>query len=72
MGGEEVVIDARVIVKAVQLRRLHESPQLLSTSELLVSVDDIVTAVNYDTVRVTIKMRNGSNTATTIRVASSL
>ena len=58
--------------QAVQLRRLHETPQLLSTSELLVSVDDIVAAVSYDTVRVTIKMRNGSNTASTIRIAANL
>lgn len=58
--------------QAIQLRRLHETPQLLSTSELLVSVDDIVTAVSFDAVRVTIKMRNGSNTASTIRVATSL
>jgi phage baseplate assembly protein W len=58
--------------QAVQLRRLHENPQLLSTSELLVSVDDIATGVSFDTAQATIKLRNGSNTATTIKVATSL
>ena len=58
--------------QAVQLRRLHETPQVFSTSELLVSIDDIVAAVSYDTVRVTLKLRNGSNTASTIKISSSL
>jgi phage baseplate assembly protein W len=76
-GSTRAEIHAEVLrvlqnYQAVQLRRLHESPQLLSSSELLVSVDDIVTGVSYDTVRVTIKLRNGSDQATTIRVAASL
>lgn len=58
--------------QAVQLRRLKENPQLLSTSELLVSIDDIIVAISYDTVNVAIKLRNGSDQSTTIRVAASL
>jgi len=58
--------------QAVQLRRLKESPQMLSTSELLVSVDDIATNVSFDTVMVAIKLRNGSDQATTIRINTSL
>jgi len=55
--------------QAVQLRRLKEAPQLLSSSELLVSVDDIATTVSYDTVSVMCRLRNGSDTSTTIKVA---
>lgn len=55
--------------QAVQLRRFKEDPRLLSASELLVSVDDIVTKISYDTVNVTIKLRNGSSQSTTITVA---
>lgn len=58
--------------QAIQLRRLKESPQLLSTSELLVSIDDIATEVNYDTVLVAIKLRNGSDNSATIRIGTSL
>lgn len=54
--------------QAVQLRRFKEDPQLLSASELLVSVDDIVTKISYDTVNVAIKLRNGSSQSTTIAV----
>lgn len=55
--------------QAVQLRRFKEQPQLLSASELLVSVEDITTKLSYDTINVGIKLRNGSNTYTTINVA---
>jgi len=58
--------------QAVQLRRFKENPQLLSASELLVSVDDIVTRISYDTVNVAIKLRNGSSQSTTIAVAQSV
>lgn len=76
-GSTRAEIHAEVLrvlqnYQAVQLRRLKESPQLLSTSELLVSIDDIATAVSYDTVSVAIKLRNGSDTATTIRISTSL
>lgn len=57
--------------QAVQLRRLKEDPQTMSASELLVSVDDIVTTLSYDTVSVLMRLRNGSDTATTIRLATS-
>lgn len=58
--------------QALQLRRFKEHPELLSASELLVSVDEIVTNTNYDTVNVAIRLRNGSDQATTIHVAQSL
>ena len=58
--------------QAIQLRRLKESPQLLSPSELLVSIDDVVTRVNYDSVLVAIRMRNGSDTSTTIKIGATL
>lgn len=58
--------------QAVQLRRFKEHPELLSASELLVSVDDITTRTNYDTVNVAIKLRNGSDQATTINVVQSI
>lgn len=57
--------------QAMQLRRFKENPEKLSASELLVSVDDIMAALNYDTVRVAIRLRNGSNESTTIKVATS-
>ena len=56
--------------QAVQLRRFKENPQLLSTSELLVSVDDIVAQVSFDTVNVAVKLRNGSGENATIKLAT--
>jgi len=75
-GGTRAEVQAEVYrilqnYQAVQMRRLREQPQTLSTSELLVSVDDVLTQVNYDTVIVLVKLRNGSDTATTIKVAAS-
>ncbi|ACH62136.1 hypothetical protein MYRNA_135 [Mycobacterium phage Myrna] len=58
--------------QAVQLRGIKENPQLYSTSELLVSIDDIQARMNYDTVNVTARLRNGSGNTATIRVASSI
>ncbi|QDF18615.1 baseplate wedge protein [Gordonia phage Pupper] len=58
--------------QSVQYRRLKENPQSLSHSELLLSVDSIKTQVNYDTVIVTVRLRNGSGTLTTVSVASTL
>jgi hypothetical protein len=57
--------------QALQLRRLKENPELLSASEMLVSVDNIIASMSYDTISLLMKLRNGSNTATTIRLASS-
>lgn len=54
--------------QALQYRRFKENPEKLSPSELLVSVDEIIAAVRYDTVGVAVRLRNGSQQATTIRV----
>ena len=56
--------------QAMQLRRFKENPQKLSLSELLVSIDDVVITVSYDAVWASLKIRNGSNEATTINVAA--
>lgn len=53
-----------------QLKLFKQNPEKMSASELLVEVDDILVTMSYDTVRVTIKMRNGSNEYTTIKVVS--
>lgn len=58
--------------QALQLRKFKEHPELLSSSELLVSVDDIQTALSYDTVTAAIKLRNGSDDATTIKVVQTI
>lgn len=58
--------------QSLQLKRFKENPQKLSASELLVSVDDIATAVRYDTVNVAVRLRNGSQQATTIRVVKTV
>lgn len=57
--------------QALQLRRFKEHPELLSTSELLVSVDQIQTQMNYDTVNVAIRVRNGTEQSSTIKVVQS-
>lgn len=57
--------------QTLQLRKIKEEPQMMSASELLVNVDDIVTTLSYDTVTVLMKLRNGSDTATTIKLATS-
>ncbi|QIG58343.1 hypothetical protein SEA_SKOG_191 [Gordonia phage Skog] len=56
----------------VQYRRLKQDPQSLSNSELLLAIDSIKTKVDYDTVIVTARLRNGSGTLTTVSVASTL
>ena len=56
--------------QAMQLKRLKENPEQLSASELLVSVDEILTAVSYDTVAVRVKLRNAAKQSTTIKIAS--
>ena len=43
--------------QAVQLRRLREKPQSLSPSEMLVSIDDVSTRTNYDSVQVAVRLR---------------
>lgn len=57
--------------QALQVRKFKNSPQSLSASELLVSIDNIVATIQYDTVNVTAKLRNGSQESTTIKVVSS-
>jgi hypothetical protein len=57
--------------QAVQLRGIKENPQNYSTSELLVAVDDIAATISYDTVNVTLKLRNGSGETATITLATS-
>lgn len=58
--------------QTLQLRRFKENPEKMSPGELLVSVDDITTSVSYDTVRVGVRLRNGSRQAMTIRVIKTL
>lgn len=56
--------------QAMQLKRFKENPENFSASELLISVDDILAGLNYDTVRVAVRLRNGSSQSTTIKVAT--
>lgn len=56
--------------QSLQAKRFKENPEKMSASELLVSVDDIVTAVQYDTVNVAVRLRNGSQQVTVIKVTS--
>lgn len=56
--------------QALQMRKIKENPQDMSTSELLVSVDDIRASVSYDTVNVVMKLRNGDGDSTTIKLAT--
>jgi hypothetical protein len=57
--------------QSLQLRRFKDNPQVLSTSEMLISIDDISARVKYDAVEVAVKLRNGAQQATTIKVVSS-
>lgn len=56
--------------QALQMRKIKEDPQNVSTSELLVSVDDVRASVSYDTVNVAMKLRNGEGENTTIKLAT--
>ena len=58
--------------QAVQHRGLSENPQLYSLSELLYSIDDINVVLSYDTVLVTIKIRNAESTQASLVIAQSL
>lgn len=58
--------------QAVQHRGLQENPQLYSLSELLYSIDDIQVVLSYDTVLVTIKIRNAESTQASLVIAQSL
>lgn len=74
-SSTRVEIEAEIIrvlenYQAVQAKRFKENPQKFSPSELLVSVDSVDVTVDYSTVRATVRVRNGSNEATTITVAS--
>lgn len=53
-----------------QLRRFKENPEKMSASELLISIEDILATLNYDTIRASLKLRNGSNEYTTIKVVT--
>ena len=74
-SSTRVEIEAEIIrvlenYQALQVKRFKENPQKFSPSELLVSVDSVDVTVDYSTVRATVRVRNGSNEATTITVAS--
>lgn len=58
--------------QALQIRMMNELPSWLSTSEMLVSVDDIKISVLYDTVNAVLKLRNGSGNTATIKLATSI
>lgn len=55
--------------QAIQVRKFKNDPQSLSVSEMLLSIDKITTTVKYDSVNVTIKLRNGKYQETTVKVA---
>ena len=57
-------------IQALQMRGIKERPQDFSTSELLVSVDEVRATVSYDTVNVAMKLRNGEGLSTTIKLAT--
>lgn len=74
-GSTRVEVQAEILrvlqnYQGMQLRRFKENPQKLSPSELLVSIDKVDVTVTYDAVWATVKIRNGSNESTTIKVAS--
>ena len=74
-GSASVEVQSEILrvlqnYQAVQVKRFRENPQKLSPSELLVSIDDVSVSIDYSVVRATVKLRNGSNEATTISVAS--
>lgn len=50
----------------LQKRVLKSNPQLLSYSEMLVSIEEIKVSVSYDAVYVKIRVRNGVNEEQTI------
>lgn len=58
--------------QTLQLRKFKEHPELMSLSELLVSVDDIIASTSYDAVNVVTKLRNGSDQNTTITVSQNV
>lgn len=58
--------------QAVQLRRLREKPQSLSPSEMLMSIDDVTARATYDSVQVSVRLRNGSNMSSTVKVGVGL
>jgi phage baseplate assembly protein W len=52
----------------MQYRRLKENPESMSASEWLVSIADITTSMNYDSVNVSVTLGTASRQAMTIRV----
>lgn len=58
--------------QAIQHRGLSENPQLYSLSEILYYIDDIQVALSFDTVLVTIKIRNAESTQASLVIAQSV
>ncbi len=56
--------------KALQDRKVNETPELMSASELLVNIEDVIANLSYDTVSVVAKLRNGAGTISTVKVAN--
>lgn len=56
--------------QTLQVKRFKDQPQSLSSSELLVSIDEIDVTVQYDSINVKIKLRNGSQQYAIIKVTS--
>lgn len=54
--------------QAIQAKRLKENPEKLSSSEMLVSIDDIRVTMSYDTIDVRISIRNGSGDPALIKI----
>lgn len=50
----------------LQIRILKSDPQLLSYSEMLISIEEVTAVGYYDSVYVRIRIRNGSNEVQTI------
>ncbi|QZE10477.1 baseplate wedge protein [Mycobacterium phage ScoobyDoobyDoo] len=76
-GSTKAEIESEVLrvlqnYQAVQLRGIKENPQLYSSSEMLVSIDDIQVSINYDTVNVAVKLRNGAGQIAVVRASSSI
>jgi len=76
-GSKRVEVQSEILrvlqnYQAVQLRLFKDNPSVLSTSEMLVSIDDIQTQINYDTINAVIKLRNGSGNTASIQLATAV
>lgn len=52
--------------QAVQYRGLRQAPQVYSLSELMYSIDSVTATAGYDTVNVSVSLRNAENQSTVI------